>query len=140
MRLVGIVIALATSAACASSNGVSSYHAPSLTIAAVPPAVCDAITRLARAEGWEIVTVSPEQGRVEAVSAVDTTLGIGMRERWLFTMADYDVAVIRKLEVQFQPGEGWSSEERVSKGYAYERERQVLASLGAQFSLTVPRY
>lgn len=140
MRLVGFAIALATCAACASTHGVSNYRAPSLTIAAVPPAVCDAITRLARAEGWEIVTVSPEQGVVEAVSSVDNTLGIGMRERWLFTVADYDVAVTRKLEVQFKPGESWSTEDRVANGYAYEREHQVLSSLGAQFSLTIPRY
>lgn len=132
---------LLLSCACATSGGVpvTGYRPPSMTIAAVTPVVCDAITRLARAEGWEVVTVAPERGLVEAVSRTETTLGVGMRERWRFTMADYDVEVTRLLEVQFEPGSAWMSESKVAEGYAYERERQVLSSLGAQFAVSIPR-
>ncbi|HSI05512.1 MAG: hypothetical protein ACAI38_20210 [Myxococcota bacterium] len=143
MRFVGLALIILISTACATTSGgvqTSGYRAPSVTIAAVAPVVCDAITRLARAEGWELVTVAPERGLVEAVSPTETTLGVGMRERWRFTMADYDVAVTRLLEVQFEPGSGWQSESNVAAGYGYEREHQVLASLGAQFDTTIPRY
>ena len=136
MRFFAFTLVILASTACATTRGVG-YRSPSLTIAAVPPVVCDAITRLARAEGWEVITVAPERGLVEAVSRTETTLGVGMRERWRFTMAEYDVAVTRMFEVQFAPGSGWQSEEKVATGYAYERERQVLASLGAQFETTI---
>ena len=140
MRFTGLLLLVLGVAACASTPGAiptSGYRSPTLTIAAVAPVVCDAIARLARAEGWELVTVAPERGLIEAVSPAETTLGVGMRERWRFVMADYDVVVTRVLEVQFEPGGGWQSESQVAAGYAYERERQVLASLGAQFETSI---
>lgn len=142
MRHIALAFVLFTGACATTSRGtrITTYHPQSVTIAAVKPVVCDAITRLARAEGWQLVNVAPQDGRVEALSATQMTLGIGMRERWLFTLADYDVNVTRHLEVQFEQGGNWETEEAVAANYGYERERQVLASLGAQFSLVIPAY
>lgn len=141
MRFVGLAMIIGVSGGCATTSrgtAANGYRPPSLTIAAVTPVVCDAITRLARSEGWELVTVAPDRGVVEALSRTETTLGVGMRERWRFTMGDYDVTVTRMFEVQFEPGSGWRSEDRVAAGYGYERERQVLASLSAQFETVIP--
>jgi hypothetical protein len=137
MRFIGLALVILTSTACISTSG---YRAPSLTIAAVTPVVCEAITRLALAEGWALVTVAPDCGLVEAVSGTETTHGVAMRERWRFTVADYDVAVTRMLEVQLEPGSGWQSESKVAAGYGYEREHQVLAALGDQFDTVIPRH
>ncbi len=136
MRFIAFTLIVLTGTACATTRGLD-YHAPQLTIAAVTPVVCDAIARLANAEGWEVITVAPERGLVEAVSRTEVTLGVGMRERWRFTMADYDVAVTRLFEVQIEPGSAWQSENKVAAGYAYARERQVLASLSAQFETAI---
>lgn len=114
-----------------------SYRPPSLTVAAVKPALYEAIAGLAHREGWDIVVIEPALGYVEAVAPAEKTLGVGMRERWRFDVADYQVNVTRFLEVQFDKGGEWMRETAVSSGYGYRREHEILSSLGRGFGANV---
>jgi hypothetical protein len=109
------------------------YRPPSMTVAAVKPVLYDAITTLAHKEGWDIVVIEQQLGYVEALAPAEKTLGVGMRERWRFDVADYQVNVTRFLEVQFDRDGEWMREEAVSSGYGYRREHEILSSLGRGF-------
>lgn len=104
-----------------------------MTVAAVKPVLYEAITGLANREGWDIVVIEPQLGYVEALAPEEKTLGVGMRERWRFDVADNQINVTRFLEVQFDKGGEWQRETAVSSGYVYRREREVLAALGRGF-------
>lgn len=137
--LFGLLLAGSFVTGCASSGPARrvNYHAPSMTVAAVRPALYEAITGLAERQGWDIVVIEPTLGYVEALAPAEKTLGVGMRERWRFDVADYQVNVTRFLEVQFDKNGEWMRETAVSSGYGYRREHEILSSLGRGFGANV---
>jgi hypothetical protein len=123
---------------CASVQQTRPYRPQTMTVAAVKPALYTAIENLVHNQGWQLVVTEPSQGFVEAVGPIEVTLGMGMRERWHFDIRDYEVEVIRYLEVQFdRDGGEWMRESAVSRGYGYQREQEVLASLGTKFGVAI---
>ncbi|MBC7793053.1 MAG: hypothetical protein H7Z43_05055 [Clostridia bacterium] len=108
-----------------------------MTVAAVRPVLYEAITGLAAQQGWDIVVIEQAMGYVEALAPPEKTLGVGMRERWRFDVADYQVNVTRFLEIQFDKNGEWMRETAVSSGYGYRREHEILSSLGRGFGANV---
>lgn len=133
MRSLVVAAVVFSSAACATTgqyDGAKQYAAPTLTLPNVQADLHAAVEVMARNEGWSIVASAP--GRIEALTPVDTTLGVGMRERWVFSIDDYQVAVTRVLEAQWDRGGEWQSDAQVCTGYVYLREQEVLATLEKQ--------
>ena len=136
--LVLVSVFVVCGSGCASGRQTRPYKPQTLTVSAVKPALYTAIEALVRGQGWELVASEPARGFVEAVGPIEVTLGMGMRERWHFDIHDYEVHVSRYLEVQFDRDSGqWLREGAVSNGYAYQREHEILASLGTKFDIAI---
>jgi hypothetical protein len=133
MRSLLVAAVVLSSAACATTgqyDGAKKYAAPTLTLPSVQADLHAAVEVMVRNEGWKIV--ASDENHIEAVTPVDTTLGVGMRERWMFAIADYQIAVTRVLEAQWDRGGAWQSDAQVCTGYVYLREQEVLATLEKQ--------
>ncbi len=127
MRSLLASIIIVGSAACATTgeyDGAKRYVSPTLTLPQVQTELTAAVEQLLRHEGWTIV--ARENGRIEAVTRADESMGVAMRERWVFSIADYEIAVVRTLEAQFDKGGVWEHDSQVCTGYVYLREREVL--------------
>jgi hypothetical protein len=130
MRQLLVAALLVSSAACATTgvqDGAKTYIAPTLTLPQVSDDLTAAVEQMVRHEGWTVVT--REAGRIEAVTQADESMGVAMRERWVFAITDYEIAVVRTLEAQFDKGGTWEHDSKVCTGYVYLREREVLAQV-----------
>lgn len=137
MRAVLIALLAFSSSACALTGlnaGAKTYDAQVIAVASVRADLLPAVRAMVTAEGWSLESVDEANGRLQAVTPVDSSLGVDMRERWTFVIADYEISVTRVLEARFSAGEDWQSEGTVCTGYVYLRERQVLASLERAFT------
>ncbi len=133
MRQLLFAAILASSAACASTGnygGAISYIAPTLTLPQLRADLGAAIELFARDEGWTVV--ARDADRIEAVSAADDSMGVTMRERWVFAIEDYRISAIRTLEAQWDKGGDWEHDAQVCTGYVYLREHEVLSQLEKQ--------
>lgn len=133
MRSLLFVTVLVSSAACATTGnyeGAKQYAAPTLALPRLQADLAAAVTVMVRNEGWELVAA--DDTRIEALTPVDASLGVAMRERWVFTVSDYEVAVVRTLEAQFDKGGVWAHESVVCTGYVYLREHEVLGAIEQQ--------
>jgi hypothetical protein len=132
-----MLLVLVGSSACAMTGpnaGTKTYNAPSLTVPAVRSELFSGIYEMTRQQGWTVVASDAQASTIEAVTEADASLGVEMRERWLFVIEDYQVSVKRTLEVRFDPTSlDWQHEGTVCQGYVYLRENEVLASLEARF-------
>ncbi|MEZ0312399.1 MAG: hypothetical protein ACAI38_11545 [Myxococcota bacterium] len=130
MRHLLTAVIILSSAACATTgqfDGAKQYVSPTLTLPQVGADLTAAVEQLVRHEGWTVVARTKD--RIEAVSRADESMGVAMRERWVFAITDYEVAVVRTLEAQFDKGGAWEHETQVCTGYVYMREREVLAQV-----------
>lgn len=143
MRQLLFTAILVSSAACATTgnyDGAKSYVAPTLALPQLRADLSAAVEMLVRDEGWTVV--ARDSNRIEAVSPADASMGVAMRERWVFSIEDYQIAVARTLEAQWDEGGTWAHETQVCTGYVYLREHQVLsqvqhqATRGAAFAVT----
>lgn len=141
---VALALLLVSSAACSvtgMSAGRKTYKAPGLAMPVVRDDIFSVVTDHVREAKWTIVSATPASGRLEALTPADESLGVPMRERWVFAIVDYEVRVSRQLEVAFEKGK-WEREEEVCLGYAYVREHQVLDGLNKRVAqvLTTKKY
>ncbi len=130
MRSLLAAAIILSSAACATTgmyDGAKQYVSPTLTLPQVQTDLAAAVEQLVHHEGWTVVERS--NGRIEAVTRADESMGVAMRERWVFAISDYEIAVVRTLEAQFDKGGAWEHESQVCTGYVYFREHQVLAQV-----------
>ncbi len=131
------LLAIVGSSACAMTGpnaGTKTYAPPSLTVPAVRTELFSGIYEMTRQQGWTVVASDAQASTIEAVTEPDASLGVEMRERWLFVIEDYQVTVKRTLEVRFDPASpDWEHEGSVCQGYVYLRENEVLASLEQRF-------
>jgi hypothetical protein len=130
MRYLLAAAVIVSSAACATTGqfeGAKQYVTPTLTLPQVQPELTAAVEQLLHHEGWTII--SRTNNRIEALTRPDESLGVAMRERWVFAISDYEIAVVRTLEAQFDKGGAWEHESQVCTGYVYLREREVLAQV-----------
>ena len=125
------------SSACAMtgpSAGTKAYAPPTLTVPAVRNELFTGVYDMIRHEGWSVVASNAPAGTIEAVAPADESLGVEMRERWLFVIEDFQVSVKRTLEVRFDPSsQTWEHEGAVCQGYIYLRENEVLGALEQRF-------
>lgn len=130
MRYLLAAAIILSSAACATTGpfgGAKQYVSPTLTLPQVRVVLSAAVEQLLRHEGWTVVARAGD--RIEAVTRADESMGVAMRERWVFSISDYEIAVVRTLEAQFDKGGAWEHESQVCSGYVYLREREVLAQV-----------
>lgn len=134
--LLSLLVVLGSSA-CAITGpnaGKKTYQAPALTIPVVRGDLFNGIHEMTLEQGWTVTASDSTASTIEAVTTADASLGVEMRERWLFVIEDYQVSVTRTLEVRFDPtSQVWEHEGSVCQGYIYLREHEVLASLEQRF-------
>ena len=133
MRSLLTAVVLFSSAACATVgqyDGAKQYVSPTLTLPQVRADLAAAVEQLVHHEGWTVIERT--SGRIEAVTRADESMGVAMRERWVFSISDYEIAVVRTLEAQFDKGGSWEHESQVCTGYVYLREREVLDQVEKQ--------
>jgi hypothetical protein len=127
------------SSACATitpNADTKAYMPPSLMVPAIRSDLFAGVRDMVDQEGWTVVSSNPSTSIIEAVTPADSSLGVEIRERWLFVIEDYQVSAKRTLEVRFDPSsQTWEHEGAVCSGYIYLRENEVLSSIERRFDI-----
>ncbi|MBC7792718.1 MAG: hypothetical protein H7Z43_03340 [Clostridia bacterium] len=130
---LSLAILIVSSVACSMtgpSGGSKAYMAPSMAMPAVRDDIYGTVVNFVREQKWTVIAANPQLGVMEVLTPSESSLGVPMRERWTFTVVDYEVKAARSLEVAFGGTDDWSRDDQVCAGYVYLRERQVLEHLG----------